>query len=107
MVRIGGAVVIRHMAQIAGAAGQVVVVVDMALRALQVCMPVGQRETNRVVIETSRLPGRCVVAKLASSRKIRRNVIRARGLLIIRHVTTAARSRSALKLVIRVTRVAG
>ena len=95
MVRIRGAVVVRHVAQVAGAAGQVVVVVHMALCALQVCVTVGQREAHGIVIETRRLPGGGVVAGLASLREIQRDVARVVRLLVVREVAThAGRGRS-------------
>ena len=106
MVGIRCAVVVRHMTQIAGAAGQVVVVVDVTLGALQVRVPIGQRETDRVVIETRRLPSGRVVAELAGCREIRRNVVRIRGLLIVWHMASAASCRSAFELIVDVTCVA-
>jgi len=51
MIGIVGAVVVRHVAQIAGAAGQVVVVVDVALRALQARVAIGQGEADRIVVK--------------------------------------------------------
>ena len=103
VARIGRTVVVRHVAQIACAAGQVVVVVDVTLRALQVGVAVGERESDRVVIEVGGLPRRRVVAKLASCGEIRRKVVWVGGLLIIRHMAPVAGGRSAFELIVNVT----
>lgn len=65
MVGIVGAVVVLHVTGTAGVAGQVVVSVDVALRALQPGMASGKREAHRIVIETGRLPRARAVAGLA------------------------------------------
>jgi len=107
VVRIGRAVVIRHVAQVARAAGQVVVVVDVALGALQVRMTSGQRKAHGIVIEARRLPRGCVVAELAGLRDVRRHVIGIGRLLIIRKMASAAGCRRALKVVPGVAGIAG
>ena len=107
VIRIVRAVVIRHVALITCAAGQVVVVVDVALRTLQVRVASGQWKSNRVVIEGRRLPRRCAVAHLAGLRKIRRHMIGTRRLLIIRKMASNAGCGRALKVVPGVTRIAG
>src|SRR6185437_5533884 len=65
VVRVRGAVVVLHVALIARATGQVVVVVDVTLRTLQSRMSVCQRKSDRVVIEARRLPRAGAVAGLA------------------------------------------
>lgn len=93
------AVVILHVASAACAAGQLVVIVHMALGALEICMSVGEREPHRVVVEICGLPCAGAVAQLASLREVQRNVIRIGGFLVIREMATYARCRSALKSV--------
>lgn len=90
VVRISRAVVIRHMAQIAGAAGQVVVVVHVALRALQIRVAVRQGEAHRIVVERRLQPRNRVVTGLARSWESRRSVIRVVRAVVIRHVTQIA-----------------
>ena len=83
----GGAVVIRHVAQVAGATGQVVVVIHVALGALQVRVPIREQESRRGVIEHSRNPGGRVVTYLARSRKSRRHVVGICRAVVVGHVT--------------------
>lgn len=52
MVGIGCAVVILHVAGTAGAAGQVVISVDVTLRALQSCVCARERKSNCVVVKS-------------------------------------------------------
>ena len=106
VIRIIRRVVVRHVAQVAGAARQVVVVVHVALRALQVRVPVGQRETHRIVVEACGLPGRRVVAGLAGRGEIGGHMVRVAGLLIIRHMAAAARRRRTFELIVDVAGVA-
>jgi len=71
VIRIGGAVEIGQVAADAGrvGAGQVVVVVHMALRALQGGMRPSQREAGGRVIEGRVQPAGCAVALLTSLRE--------------------------------------
>ena len=71
VIRIRGAVEIRQVAADAGrvGAGQVVVVVHMALRALQGGMRPSQREAGGRVIEGRVQPGRGGMALLAGLRE--------------------------------------
>jgi len=93
------------MAGDAGRAGQVVVVVDVAIRALPrrhgVCA--GQWEVHQRVIEGGRLPGVRGVALLASRGKGARHVIRIRGAL---KVFLMARNASRARQVEAVVQVA-
>lgn len=102
MVWIGRRVVVRHVTGTACSAGQVVVAVDVALRALQIRMAAGQRESGGAVVEIRRLPGSCVVAALASRREIKRHVVRIRGLLVIGQMAPDARGRRVLELIVHV-----
>src|SRR6185437_17142952 len=70
VVRVRGAVVVLHVALIARATRQVVVVVDVTLRTLQSRVSVGQRKSNRVVIEARGLPRARVMTGLASRREV-------------------------------------
>lgn len=92
-------VVILHVASAACATGQLVVIVHMALGALEICMSVGEREPHGVVVEICRLPCARAVAQLASLREIERNVVGIGGFLIIREMATYASCRSALESV--------
>ena len=78
VIRIRGPLVIVQMAGHATRvrAVQRVVVVDVALRALQGRMRAGQRESGSRVIEGRSIPGRRIVALRAGLREIRLHVIR-------------------------------
>lgn len=71
------------MARDACGRGEIEVPVRVALVALQVCVPARQRKSDRVVIETGRLPRRRGVALLARLREAKRDVIRIGCLLKI------------------------
>ena len=88
VVRIGCAVVVRLMARNAGRirARQVVVPVDMALRALHRRVRPGQREAGRGVVERRRCPVGGGVALVAGLREAGLHVIRIRRSLVIRQV---------------------
>lgn len=68
----------------------------MALVALQLCVPAGQREPDRVVIETRRLPGRGGMALLAGLWEPERDVVRIACFLEVRQVAADAGGRRAL-----------
>lgn len=70
MVGVGGGVVVSHVAVGAGAACQLVVVVHVALTALQICVSERKREANRAVIKVRRLPRAGRVTHLAGLREI-------------------------------------
>jgi len=85
VVRVRSALEIFQMAAGASRAGQVVVVVDMAIEthAGRIGVRVGQREANGVVVEGCRLPRNRGVALLTGLREPSRNVVRIRGALKI------------------------
>ena len=91
--RRGRVVVIGLMARHTRGAGQVVVIVDVAIRTLPRRGRVrpGQREPRAVVVERRAQPGRGAVAGIASLREVRRHVIRIRRALVILQVTGDAR----------------
>jgi len=82
-------VVVGLVATDAGGRRDVVVVVDVAVRALarRHGMRAGQREPGGRVVKRCRLPCRCVVARLASLRESAAHVVRIRGALEILQVT--------------------
>ena len=86
MVRVCRFLVILHVAAHARSAGQVVIAVGVAVRALQLGVRSGEGETYSSVIEARGLPSGCVVAVLAGLWKPERDVIRIRGFTEIRHV---------------------
>ena len=102
MVGVRRRVVVRHVAGIARAARQVVIPIAVALRALQVGVSAGQRESRGAVVEVRRLPRRCVVAALASRREIKCHVIGIRGLLVIGQMAPDARGWRVLELIVDV-----
>jgi hypothetical protein len=93
VIRVGGALEIGQVAadarRIRG--GQVVVVIDVAMGALQGRVRAGQREAGGRVIEGRARPGRRVMALLAGLREARRHVIRVGGALEIGQVAADAR----------------
>jgi hypothetical protein len=77
VTRIGGLVEIRHVTVGARPAGQVVILIDVALRALQAGMSAGQRKSSRgVVIELRPLPTQCCVTSVALGGKVTLSVAR-------------------------------
>ena len=86
-------VVIGLMARHARGAGQVVVVVDVAIRTLPRRGGVrpGQREPRAVVVERRVQPGRGAVAGIASLGEVCRHVIGVRRALVVLQVTGDAR----------------
>lgn len=102
MVRIGRAVIVGHVAVAAGAACQVVIIVDVALRALQVGMAIGEGESDGIVIEIRRLPGGRRVTQLASLREISGYVIGVSCFLVVRQMASHARGRGPFELVVDV-----
>lgn len=71
--RIVGLVVLRHVAVLAGAGAQVVVVIDVASGAGNVCVPIREWEARRTVIEDHTRPAGGVVALRAVCRCERRS----------------------------------
>lgn len=102
VIRIGGAVVILHMAGRAIRSGEVELPISVALRALQGGMRAGERKTNKIMIETCWLPSARGVTGLACLGQIQTYVARVRGLLVVRQVTAGAGCRRALKFIARV-----
>lgn len=90
MVGIGRAVVILHVAGVAGVAGQVVVPIHVTLGALQAGMAASQRKSDRTVIEVRRLPRVRAVAGLTSLRKIQGDVVGVLRFLIVGQVAAHA-----------------
>ena len=92
VIRICGGVEIRLMAADAGRvrAGQIVVTVDVALRALQRRVRTGQRESRRGVVEGRSSPCRSRVALLAGRREARLDVVRIGGAIEVLHMARGA-----------------
>ena len=101
----GRIVVVRLMARYACRAGQVVVVVDVAIGALPRRRRVRsrQRKSGAAVIEGRVQPRTRVVALIAALRKVRRNVIRIRRPLIILQVAADACCRGQVVVIVHVT----
>lgn len=102
VIRIGGAVVIVLVTVDAGAARKLVVVVDVALRALQRSMGAGQREAGGRVIERGIGPRRCAVTGLARRRKSGRGMRRVIRRVVVVLVATDAGGIRAGEVVIAV-----
>lgn len=103
MVGIGGVVVIGEVAGHAGRVCQVVIVVDVALRALQRGMRSGQGETGGTVIENRPRPGNCAVAAVAGLRITQLRVVGIGGALIILEVAIHAGAAGQAVIVVDVT----
>ena len=104
MCGIGRAVVIILVARHAGCAGQVVIVVDVAIGALpgRNRVGAGQRKSGAVVIEGRVQPGSRAVALIAALRKVRRYVIGIGCSLIVRQVARHAGRAGEVVIVIEV-----
>ena len=102
VVRIGGAVVIRHVTCRAGAAGQAVIPVHVALRARHGRVKASQCKSCSRVIESCISPRSRVVALLAGLRKIGLHVIGISRVLKIFEVTRHARRAGQVVVVIDV-----
>jgi hypothetical protein len=98
-------VVVVLMATHAGRAGDVVIVVDVAVGALPGWndMRSGQRKSRLRVIKHCRLPGRRVVAGAAGLRETTCNMVRVRGVLEIGQVARDARCAGQVVVVVDVT----
>lgn len=90
MIGVSGAVVILHVASTASDTAQVVVAVDVTLRALQRCVPSGQRKSHQAMVESCRLPGIGSVASLAGLWQVQSHVVRVRRPAEIRQVASDA-----------------
>ena len=90
VVGIGRSLEVLQVAAHTGSRGQVVIVVDVALRALQRRMRARERKPGVVVIEAGLCPRSRVVALLASLREAGTHVIRVRGALEILEVAVHA-----------------
>jgi len=98
VIWIGRAVVLRHVARCAILSIQVVIPVDMALRALQSGVRTGQRKSHQAVIKSCRLPGLGAVAGLAGLGETQGDVIGIGSLAKIREMAAHAVGRRALEL---------
>jgi len=90
VVWVGGAVVVGQVARDAGAAGELVIVVHVALRTLHGCVESGQRKAGSRVIESRIRPVGGAVAGLASCREAGRCVRRIVGAVVVGLVATDA-----------------
>jgi len=90
VIRIRSAFVIRLVTTHAGGirAGEIVVVVDVTLAALQGVVRSRQWESGVVVVERCARPRNRVVALIAACRKVQLSVIRIRGAVVVRHMAT-------------------
>ena len=87
MVRVGGAIVIRHMAARTGVRGVVVIAV-VALVAAHA--GVRSNEGESTVVVSARRPSAFRVAQGAIGGELRCRVVRVRGAIVVRHMTTIA-----------------
>ena len=76
VVRVSRALKIFQVTAYAAGVGQLVVVINVTLRALHGCMRAGERKTNGIVIEYRRYPRGSVVALLTGLREAARHVVR-------------------------------
>src|SRR4030081_3320405 len=102
VIRIGRALKILQVASYARSAGQVVVIVDMAVRALpwRHGMPPRQGKTSCGVIELRAHPVICAVTLFAGDRKSGGDVIRTACALVVRRMARVAVRRHRLELAI-------
>ena len=87
VIRVRCTLEILEVAADTGRAGQVVIVIDMALRALHRRMGASQREAGSRVIEACRNPRGCAMADFAGLRESLLNVIGIISILVIFQVT--------------------
>jgi len=104
--RVIGAVVVRLVAVPAGCAGQAVVVVDVALRALDAGMHAGERKTGGGVVESGAGPvqGRAAMAQGTVLRERRGRVRRIVRAVVIGLVAVPARRTGQAVVVVDVAR---
>ena len=97
-------VVVTLVARHASCAGQVVIVIDVAIGTLpwRGSMRPGQRESSAVVVECRVQPGRSAVARFASLRKVRGNMVWIRRPLEILQMACNARSTTQVVVVVEV-----
>jgi len=109
VVGVRGSLEVLEVAADAGVHGDVVVVVDVALDALQRRVRAGQREPGGAVVELGIGPVGRVVARLAGLRVVRRHVVRIGGPLEIFQVAANASRvrRGEIVVVVDVARRAG
>ena len=100
VIRIGGSLIVLEVAAHASRAGQVVIVVDVAIgaHARRHRMASSQRKSNRVVVESRVQPGVRPVAEAARRGEPARDVARVGGPLEICRVAGVTRRRHRLKL---------
>lgn len=92
MIGIGRALVILQVTGNAGGIGQLVVSVDMTLRALQRGVPAGQRESGAGVIKGRSAPGSRGMTGFAGGWETYLHMVGVGGAVVILHVTGGARS---------------
>ena len=104
VVRVGGALEILQVAAHASRvrAGQVVIVIHMALHALHAGMGARQRESSRGVIEVRTVPRGGVVTLLAGLRETRSDVVRICGRLEVFQVAAHTRGYRQVVIVVDV-----
>lgn len=107
VIRIGGSLIVLQVAGHTGGIGDVVIVIDVALRARSFCMRPGQGETGFRVIKDRIGPRRGVVARITSCRKPGLLVIRIGGAVVILHVAGGAGAASQVVVPVNVTLRAG
>ena len=85
MVRVGGAIVVRHVAGIT--VGRCTLVpIGMALRTGNAGVAPGQREAGRAMIKGRVPPGGLIVTDRAIRRELGRRMVRVGGAIVVRHV---------------------
>ena len=104
VVRVGRSLVVLQVAAYTGIGRQVVIIVDVAIRALPRRNSVhpGQREIRGVVVERGVRPRRGVVAQGASLRKTCGGVIRIVGALIVLQMARDASGAGQIEIVVDV-----